>query len=310
MHANNIRIERLGINRELNIEQRNLQNELIDMTNSNNTRTEDLQYQRQRHLLKCIDGYETRFKSLSIGRWRDAVSEINIKEQGAYTIMRRLRLRYLRKCIDLYLEGVAFRKKCEKEEEKVAMYNRIRNERLQAKMINAWLIFKKRHQTAKDYWYRVLLRLDLSRKRQSVKKWVEVSQQRLEKSLKTNIQDREDTIADLNHNIGELYQLSTDQQQGISERKKLMLAQAQRILSNKFARFHSVNLTRGFEKWREVITFYANRDRLLEKACSHIRKSQFYCVRAAFRNWIQHANIKERIYQIKRETMHVEDTKF
>jgi len=59
--------------------------------------------------------------------------------------MRRLRLRYLRKCIDLYLEGVAFRKKTDKEEEKVAMYNRIRDERLKSKIVSAWFIFKRNH---------------------------------------------------------------------------------------------------------------------------------------------------------------------
>jgi hypothetical protein len=100
---------------------------------------------------------------------------MNTKEGGSYKIMRRLRLRLLRKCIDLYVEGIAYKKKCEKEEEKVAMYSRIRNERLKAQVLNAWLIFKKKHLNAKKYWYRIFVRLDLTRKRLACKQWVEVA---------------------------------------------------------------------------------------------------------------------------------------
>jgi hypothetical protein len=35
---------------------------------------------------------------------------MNIKEDGASTIVRRMRLRFLRKAFDLYVDGVKFRK--------------------------------------------------------------------------------------------------------------------------------------------------------------------------------------------------------
>jgi hypothetical protein len=61
---------------------------------------------RNKHLLKSINGFETRFKSIAMGRWRDKCISFNNKENGAATIMRRLRLRYVRKAFDLYLQGV------------------------------------------------------------------------------------------------------------------------------------------------------------------------------------------------------------
>lgn len=45
-------------------------------------------------------------KQLAVGRWRDFVTSLNFKEDGASTIIRRLRLRFLRKAFDLYKEGV------------------------------------------------------------------------------------------------------------------------------------------------------------------------------------------------------------
>jgi hypothetical protein len=35
-------------------------------------------------------------KQLAMGRWRDTVNETNAKEDGAETIMKRMRLRFLR----------------------------------------------------------------------------------------------------------------------------------------------------------------------------------------------------------------------
>lgn len=45
---------------------------------------------------------------IAIGRWRDRISDMNIKENGADTIIRRLRLRFLRKAFDMYHEGVQY----------------------------------------------------------------------------------------------------------------------------------------------------------------------------------------------------------
>lgn len=41
------------------------------------------------------------------------------------------------------------------------------------KVLDAWLLFKKNHQEAKGCWYRIFLRLDMSQKRQILKKWRE-----------------------------------------------------------------------------------------------------------------------------------------
>ena len=57
-------------------------------------------------------------KQLAIGRWRDRINELNNREDGASTIVRRLRLRFLRKAFDFYLSGVKHAKKTEKDEER------------------------------------------------------------------------------------------------------------------------------------------------------------------------------------------------
>jgi hypothetical protein len=44
-----------------------------------------------------------------MGRWRDNTTDLQIKEWGAYKIMRRLRLRLCRKAFDLCVEGVKHR---------------------------------------------------------------------------------------------------------------------------------------------------------------------------------------------------------
>lgn len=65
-----------------------------------------------------------------MSRWRDTLREVVVKELGAETIIRRLRLRFLRKAFDLYLGGVKYKKKLIVDEERCALYNRTRNERL------------------------------------------------------------------------------------------------------------------------------------------------------------------------------------
>jgi hypothetical protein len=67
--------------------------------------------------------------------------------------------------MELYRQGLEYRRTTETQEARCAMYNRLRSERLKARVLNGWLIFKKKHLTAKDYWYRIFIRLDLSLKR-------------------------------------------------------------------------------------------------------------------------------------------------
>ena len=111
-----------------------------------------------------MESYERRCKLQAIGRWRDKIYEMNLKEDGAATIIRRLRLRFLRKAFDMYVAGVEFAKKLDKDEERCALYNRTRKERLSQKALDAWVLFKKHHVSAKNCWYRVFLRLDLTMK--------------------------------------------------------------------------------------------------------------------------------------------------
>lgn len=48
-----------------------------------------------------------------------------------------------------------------------------------------------------------------------------------------------------------------------------MKTQARRIISNAFARFYYVNQTRGFEKWKEVVNFEKQRERIIKKTLDH-----------------------------------------
>jgi hypothetical protein len=74
---------------------------------------------------------------------------MNIKEDGASTIIRRLRLRFLRKAFDFYVDGVKYQKKLIVEEERCALYNRTRDERLKRKVYNSWHLFRRNHTQAK-----------------------------------------------------------------------------------------------------------------------------------------------------------------
>ena len=108
---------------------------------------------------------------------------MNIKESGADTIIKRLRKRFLRKAFDLYKDGVKFVKQNEYNDQRMKYYQNTLNERLLKKVYNAWFLFRRNHQKAKGYWYRVFLRLDLTMKQLAVKKWKESTQKRAEKIL-------------------------------------------------------------------------------------------------------------------------------
>ncbi len=63
-----------------------------------------------------MNAFEKRFKSISVGRWRDKVTSFQEKEHGAFLIMRRLRLRLCRKAFNFYMDGVNLMKKGEMHE--------------------------------------------------------------------------------------------------------------------------------------------------------------------------------------------------
>lgn len=50
-------------------------------------------------------------KQIAVGRWRDNINETATKENGAESIIKRLRTRILRKGFDLYFAGVKYHKK-------------------------------------------------------------------------------------------------------------------------------------------------------------------------------------------------------
>ena len=72
-------------------------------------------------------------------------------------------------------------------------------------------------------------------------------------------------IDELNHQIGQHHIEETQQQIEIKNMNDQMTTQARRIISNAFARYYYVNETRGFEKWKEVVQFEKQKERLLKK---------------------------------------------
>ncbi len=61
--------------------------------------------------MKCVTSFNRRLLEIAMGRWRDRVNDQMIKEDGSETILKRLRLRFLRQAFDLYLAGVKYKKK-------------------------------------------------------------------------------------------------------------------------------------------------------------------------------------------------------
>ena len=60
---------------------------------------------------------------IAVGRWKDNINTINTKENGASTVIKRLRTRLLRKAFDLYVAGAKYHKKRQIEEERCRYYN-------------------------------------------------------------------------------------------------------------------------------------------------------------------------------------------
>jgi hypothetical protein len=87
-----------------------LTNEVIDLQKEVQQKQEQRDFIQKKSTLKCVTSFERRMKQLAIGRWRDQVTTSNFREDGAATIIKRLRLRFLRKAFDFYLEGVKSKK--------------------------------------------------------------------------------------------------------------------------------------------------------------------------------------------------------
>ncbi len=77
--------------------------------------------------------------------------------------------------------------------------------------MNAWQIYSQNHKTAKKYWYRMYLRLDIGMKSIAIKRWKEWTQKQCEKELTDKQNNVVDSIENLNNKIGELHQNETIQ---------------------------------------------------------------------------------------------------
>jgi len=122
-------------------------------------------------------------KQLAMGRWRDRVSTCQVGERGAETIIKRVRARFLRRAFDRYLDAVKFVKKTDIEEERCRYLTQTIQERRKRQIYNNWLIYVNNFKTAKKYWYRIYLRMDLAMKQRTMKRWQEWSQHKSEKML-------------------------------------------------------------------------------------------------------------------------------
>ena len=83
-----------------------------------------------------MKSYEKRMLAIALGRWRDKIGEINVKEDGADTVVKRLRCRILRQAFDLYVSGIKYKKKVQIEEERCRYFNKTRNERMLSVVFN------------------------------------------------------------------------------------------------------------------------------------------------------------------------------
>ena len=110
-------------------------------------------------------------KEIAMGRWRDNCNNLTTLENGAFTIVRRLRQRLLRRAFDLYLAGSKYHKKREIEEQRIIMYRETRAKRLLQKAYQSWVGFKDDFVRAKLYWNRIYSQMDFAMKNRAVKKW-------------------------------------------------------------------------------------------------------------------------------------------
>jgi hypothetical protein len=114
-----------------------------------------------------------RLKEQAMARWRDRCVKVNVIEDGAGTIVKRLRTRFLRKAFDFYLAGVKRLRQENFDEDRVKYYKRTLQERAMKKVFNAWCAYKHLFERAKKYWNRAYLRMDRSMKQKAFRKWME-----------------------------------------------------------------------------------------------------------------------------------------
>ena len=135
--------------------------------------------------LKCVTSFNRRLLQIAMGRWRDRCVSLNNGENAADVVIRRMRARLCREAFERYKAMTKLAKKEDKDEERCEYFNKTRDERLKDRTLAAWIMYTKNFHRAKEYWYRLFLRLDLSMKRRAVKKWRDNSQFTIEETFET-----------------------------------------------------------------------------------------------------------------------------
>ena len=121
--------------------------------------------------MKCVQSYERRLVDLAVGRWRDNVNNRATLENGAETIIKRLRTRFLRQAFNLYLAGTKYHRKRQIEENRIVMYRKARGLRLLKKTFDSWSTYRDDFLRAKLYWNRIYCTIDHNMKLNAMKKW-------------------------------------------------------------------------------------------------------------------------------------------
>jgi hypothetical protein len=135
---------------------------------------------------------------IALSRWRDKMVDVNIKEEGASTVIKRMRCRYLRQAFDLYLKGVKLRRKEQIEEQRCAQLRNTRNERMLNLIFNQWRVYKNNHLQAKKSWGRIYSRLDHTLQRRAIRRWREQNKAAHERELQNHQNHVTELIAEKN----------------------------------------------------------------------------------------------------------------
>jgi hypothetical protein len=114
---------------------------------------------------------ERRQLEQAMGRWRDSMNDERKKEDGATTVLRRVKTRLFRKAFDLYREGVELRKREDLHISRMKMFLNTTDQRRMEECFNGIKLFVQRHMAAKEYWRKLDFRLNNARQKQGFKRW-------------------------------------------------------------------------------------------------------------------------------------------
>lgn len=86
-----------------------------------------------------------------------------------------------------------------------------------------------------------------------------------------------------------------------------LLKEANRVLSNYFARFYYTKAHRGIKKWADYVKFQKHREEFFKRTLLQQKKSMFYVFKASFQNWIAQCKHKELRAETKHSAILAED---